>query len=517
MTTVCPQCTAAFTGTYPRCPFDGAPLQAFDEDPLLGKVLDRRYRVEALIGSGAMGRVYRVKHERTGRTLALKRMFGDLAVQDVMRARFEHEARAVSQLDHPNVVVVTDFGESSGGLPHIVMEYLEGHTLDEWIRERGPMTEPWVARLLQQTASGLAHAHERGVVHRDLKPSNIFLRSRGGSFDVKIVDFGIAWSVRKEGEGRLTQTGNIVGTPSFMAPEQAFGAEVDGRADLFSLGVVGFYAFTGSPPFRGEPGRVLYQLVRDPVPPVREAHPGVDVSAPMQALLSEMSEREPEARPPGAAAIASRVEDMLAGVAPAVRPPPHRGSLGWVSAVATAIVGLIIGLGIYLRGAGPVAAPVVTELAPLAEVEPRPALPPEPDPSSELEEAPSNAEPPTAVAIPEPTPAKADEVEASQTDRARARPTRRTRRGPKPAEVRSVKAQPVPTPPPEPPPFRVVYKQVGARLGALATTKGEAAVAGLRERYFGIRYARALRDPAARDAATLELRAIGAALDQLEP
>ncbi len=168
----CVTCSATYLSDFPRCPLDGGELRIAEIDPLIGATIGEHYVVEALIGQGAMGRVYSAHHSRLVRKrYALKVLLGDLAASARMRIRFAHEAQSASLLEHPNIVGVVDFGCTSSGLLYLVMELVEGRSLGTVLRD-GPMAPERVIRLARQLCSGLAHAHARGVVHRDLKPEN---------------------------------------------------------------------------------------------------------------------------------------------------------------------------------------------------------------------------------------------------------------------------------------------------------------------------------------------------------
>jgi serine/threonine-protein kinase len=220
-------------------------------DPMPGRVLDGRYRIEAAIGSGGIGTVYRAIHLNLERPVAIKVLRPEFASESEFLARFDREARALSRLAHVNVVTVTDFGVSEG-FPYLVMELLSGRSLEEEI-DRGEMTLARAAVVGRQILVTLAYAHAQGVVHRDLKPQNVTLVDQPGMRDlVKILDFGLAKIVGPhdaEGDKTLTRHGAIFGTPAYMSPEQAEGHPADARSDLYSAGVLIFEMLAGRPPF----------------------------------------------------------------------------------------------------------------------------------------------------------------------------------------------------------------------------------------------------------------------------
>jgi len=232
-----------------------------------------RYRIEGLIGRGGMGVVYRARDPNIDRTVALKVIrlpedSDDEAMAD-LRERFGREARAAGKLVHPNIATVFDAGED-GGVPFITMEYVEGEGLDVRLKRSGGSMAGEAARVCSQVARALAYAHEQGVVHRDIKPANIIIRPDGSA---KIMDFGIARLPGSE----ITAKGTAMGSPGYMSPEQITGKEVDGRSDLFSLGVVLYQMLTGEKPFTGDnDAAIAYAIVhRWPAPPSK-VNPAID-------------------------------------------------------------------------------------------------------------------------------------------------------------------------------------------------------------------------------------------------
>jgi serine/threonine-protein kinase len=246
----CPTCSQCFSGDARFCPFDGEPLQfaegqGHESDSLAGQIIDGRYEVEAVLGQGGMGKVYAVSHRALGKRFALKMMRPELAEQGDLAARFIQEARAAALIAHPNVVQISDFGQI-GTAPYFVMELLDGAPLSRLLRQGGPPSIDFSVRVLSQVAAGLGAAHAAGVIHRDLKPDNIHVTAAG---NVKILDFGVA---KVAGASRLTKTGIVFGTPHYMSPEQASGAAIDHRADLYALGVIMYEMFTGRVPFEAD-------------------------------------------------------------------------------------------------------------------------------------------------------------------------------------------------------------------------------------------------------------------------
>jgi serine/threonine-protein kinase len=249
-------------------------------DARLGTVLDDRYRIEAKLGEGGMGSVYRVEHLLMRKRLALKILHREMTANPEMVARFEREALASAHIDHPNVAAATDFGKLDDGTCYLVLEYVEGVSLRSVV-ERQPMDPPRAMRIAKQILSALKRAHELGIVHRDLKPENILLVNREDEPDfVKILDFGIArvpiGSMGGAEGPTLTQAGMVYGTPEYMAPEQALGQEVDGRSDLYAVGVLLFEMLAGKRPYDNKDKvALLGQHVAGPIPRIGDHAPSV--------------------------------------------------------------------------------------------------------------------------------------------------------------------------------------------------------------------------------------------------
>jgi serine/threonine-protein kinase len=215
---------------------------------LVGQTVLDRYVVESVLGAGAMGTVYRGRHVKLPRQVAIKVMHDDLETDPGMLARFQREAVVAGKLHHANVVAVIDVGEHAGR-PAMVLELAEGPSLQAVMERERPLPRARIVDLVRQILAGLEHAHALGLVHRDLKPDNVIVED---STTPRIVDFGIAFlrdPDATEDGGRLTASGIIIGTPRYMAPEQARGGDIDHRVDLFSLGVIVYEMLAGAPPF----------------------------------------------------------------------------------------------------------------------------------------------------------------------------------------------------------------------------------------------------------------------------
>jgi len=272
-----------------------------------------RYRIEAPLGSGGMGEVWRARDEALHRSVALKRLPPGAALDPERRARFLREARALAALDSPGIVVLYAAENVEDPDPfldsYLVMELVEGTPLDAWLAGRGPLPVGEAVDLLRQVARALAEAHRAGVIHRDLKPGNVLRRPDGR---VVVIDFGLALlSEGTEGNGRLTRSGMVAGTASYMAPEQARGEPLTAAADVWAAGVLLWEMLAGRHPFPG--GSVLEQLaaiLRDPVPPIEGSRP--DVPGPVRRVLGACLAKDPAARPrDGAAFLAILPQEVL--------------------------------------------------------------------------------------------------------------------------------------------------------------------------------------------------------------
>jgi serine/threonine protein kinase len=250
---ICPQCGLRTEGRV--CETDG--FQTVDEgllstsgDPRVGCVFEDRYRIEGVLGRGGMGTVYRATQLSVGRPVALKVLNADRVTDLTTIARFQQEARAIAALRHPNTIRLIDFGQAEDGTLYLVMEFLEGEPLSSLLKRESPLAAERVIRVGLQVLESLAEAHNVGIVHRDLKPDNLFVTELFGRPDfVKILDFGIAKVSGFGQDPNLTGVGVALGSPRYMAPEQASAAKVDARTDLYALGVVLYEMLAGRPPF----------------------------------------------------------------------------------------------------------------------------------------------------------------------------------------------------------------------------------------------------------------------------
>jgi serine/threonine protein kinase len=277
-----------------------------------GHVIAGRYRVERLLGQGAMGSVYRALQLSVGRSVALKLLIDEHRSSARYVERFEREARALSRLAHPNTVRLFDFGTSEHGCPYLVMELLQGSDLADDLERQGPLRWDQALSVTQAVARSIAEAHASGIVHRDIKPANIFLCASGTWPRVKVLDFGIAGHTEAVKTRRLTLTGTVVGSAAYMSPEQAQGLPVGPASDLYGLGVVLFEAMTGKTPFAARvfTAQLLAKLL-EPAPALRDVCPGLHVPPEVQTLVSELLERDPSRRPASASAVVERIDALL--------------------------------------------------------------------------------------------------------------------------------------------------------------------------------------------------------------
>ena len=297
-------------------------------DPV-GSVLAGRYRVEAPLGHGAMGIVYRGTQLAVGRTVAIKLLPPDRH-DDRARGRFEQEACALAALQHPHIVALVDYGVADDGLLYLVMEHLEGETLADLLEHEGPLPEGRAAHITRQLLAALGEAHGRNLVHRDLKPSNVVLTRCGRDPDfVKLIDFGIA---RPLGAGRLglTATNDVIGSPRYLSPEQAQRRPLTAASDLYALGCVAYEMLTGAPPFADEDtavGCILAHAQRQPGPPSRD---GALITGALASWTMRCLAKAPWDRPTADVMLAGLdagevVAEPVASPAPALPTPLETG------------------------------------------------------------------------------------------------------------------------------------------------------------------------------------------------
>jgi serine/threonine-protein kinase len=331
---------------------------------MVGEVLADRYEVEELVGAGGMSSVYRAHDRLLDRKVALKVMHQHYGEDPEYVERFRREARSVAALSHPNVVTIIDRGEH-GGRQFIVFEYIEGENLKQLIQRRGPAPVKTALELAKQIAQALSFAHQQGLVHRDVKPQNVLLNGDGCA---KVTDFGIARSL--DVQHGVTQTGTVLGTSDYIAPEQAQGQTVDEQTDVYSLGVVLYELLTGEVPFPGESFvAVAMRHINEPPPPVRDTRP--DVPARVEAVVQRAMAKEPTDRFRSMADFCAELDACLAelhtdayAVAPPAARPRRAGPSPWPILLALVVL-LAIGAGLaywalHRSSGGPSGAPNIT-------------------------------------------------------------------------------------------------------------------------------------------------------------
>ena len=282
----CPRCGRRFSNDVLVCPADQTPLQAdatiadVPIDPLLGRTFDGKYRLDARLGGGGMGSVYRATHLLIDRPVAIKVLSQRFVGDDTAQQRFRREGRAAGRMQHPHAVSVTDFGATSDGYLYIVMELLEGHTLRDVLMREAPLDIARAVSIMLQTCAAVAAAHDAGLIHRDLKPANIFITQRPETpAVVKVLDFGVAKFAVEEQAGddyeTLTQVGALIGTPRYMSPEQCSGSgPVTPASDVYSLGIILYEMLSGAPPFNAEtPLAIVFRQVSEPPAPLPASVP----------------------------------------------------------------------------------------------------------------------------------------------------------------------------------------------------------------------------------------------------
>ena len=412
MATTCPQCGTRYGDNQRLCPHDGTVLEP-DRAPELaavGRVLDGKYRLDAYLSRGGMGTVYEATHVMLNRKVAVKLISPALVQsQDTVR-RFQREARAVTHLNHPNIVRVHDLGQTTDGSLYIAMDLIAGENLSAVLERAGTLEPSRIVHILRQVVSALVHAHEHGIVHRDLKPQNIMIgRAKDGADVATLLDFGIAKTFEVDAQTKVTSTGFAVGTPHYMSPEQAGAGPVDARSDLYAVGVILYQMLAGEPPFAdaSTPAILVKHLTETPVPPSVK-RPDRAVSPGLERIAMRCLEKKPEARFQSAEELLRALDGATAAetVAPTVPvKAPRQRSL---AAIAVALA-LVSGLGGFLltrstmRDAPPQSTPVVQPQPAPAAPAPAPA-PPAEMPAAKSPVAPAAKVPPKRIAQ-EPSPA----------------------------------------------------------------------------------------------------------------
>jgi serine/threonine protein kinase len=336
----CPTC--GFVGQFNTCPNDQSPMELIedqasqdqvigsqsglgaqveqslvfepetDNDPpkLTGQILSGRYELIEVLGVGGMGTVYRARQTSMNRFVAVKILSPQFSQNPQMIRRFEKEARVVSKLSHPNTVSVFDYGQSGEAL-YLVMELLEGQTLKEFLKLKGPLRPKVAVHLITQIVRSLHQAHRVGIVHRDIKPANIFvLNINGDNQFAKVLDFGVAKLIQSSTEETVTQAGGIIGTPKYMAPEQAQSMEIDERCDLYSVGVLLFEMLVGTAPYDGDnPIGILMQHAQGAIPALVKPFEAKTSYGQLELIVSRCLQKHPDDRYRNADELLNAIDD----------------------------------------------------------------------------------------------------------------------------------------------------------------------------------------------------------------
>ena len=366
------------------------PPEEEDDDPLLGELIAERYRVEAFLGAGGMGRVYLAQQIAVDRTVVLKFLRSRERHESELARRFRREARVISKLTCPNTIVLYDFGQTGDGQLFMAMEFLEGHTLGREIRKNGRIPPLRALAMALQILASLEEAHRQGMVHRDLKPENIMLVERSGTPDfVKVLDFGIAKVLGvgeqpllqedhepepEQGEdGPLTHFGAVFGSPGYMSPEQVRGEAVDHRSDLYSLGVILYQMLSGEMPVRGTSRvEVLQSTLDGEVEPLAIRRPDITLPEELDRMILGCLERDPDQRPGSAEIVAAQARAISAGLAQRQQHEERalmelagltsrwRRHLRWLAPSALVLsLGVLLWLGVARMNRGPEGATLV--------------------------------------------------------------------------------------------------------------------------------------------------------------
>ncbi|MEZ4364606.1 MAG: serine/threonine-protein kinase [Kofleriaceae bacterium] len=464
-----------------------------DPDPRIGQVIDGRYRIIERLAQGGMGVVYRAERVPVGKTVAVKFLHRIYADDKASLARFERETRVLSKLTHPNCVSVIDFGVD--GSPYLVMDFAGGVTLRATL-DAEKLSLADAVSIMRQILAGLAHAHAQGIVHRDLKPANIMVSEEiGTGKHVRLLDFGLA---RLASSSALTQSSVAIGTPSYMAPEQTVGGEVDERTDIYQVGVVLFEMVTGERLFVAEETAALLEMHRSArVPRIAEVAPGAETKPGLDELLQRALAKAPEDRWQSAMDFSSALDDVMAG-----RWRKPKTLLRRLASLTTfaALIGVAVA-GVKLApklfpatpslGADAIdspGAPSLPAIAPEHPADPRPladAPPPEPpvdalvDAPPPPDAAPIDAPPPDAAPVdaapidaPPPDAADSDSVPEEAVDSADPAAEESSE---DPAEERP---SPAPPPPPRSPPAQLA-KSLPEAITLIKKGKRELAITSL--------------------------------------
>ncbi len=290
----CPSCGLEVPTGTAVCPNDGTAivLESANYSALGGK-----YQFLSVVGEGGMSVIYRARQLALDKTVAIKMLHGSSSGHSKTNIRFHQEARLASSLSHPNVIAVHDFGTTEHGQPFLVMDFIDGPSLAQLIRDEGPLRADRAVEIFIQMTAGLTHAHDKGILHRDLKPSNIMISRVDGADMVTLVDFGIAKMTGESAESQqLTKTGDLFGSPPYMSPEQCLGQKLDARSDIYALGCIMYEALTGVVPFLGESAAETIFKHLNEVPPKMAEVCDIPFSDDLEEIVARCLTRDPRFR-----------------------------------------------------------------------------------------------------------------------------------------------------------------------------------------------------------------------------
>jgi serine/threonine protein kinase/S1-C subfamily serine protease len=297
---VCQTCGNQVESGDATCPRDGGPIVNQSNDPMIGSLLLDKYHITELLGRGGMSAVYKARHVLMDRWVAIKFLRSELVDDPNMLKRFQHESKAISMLKHPNVMTCHDFGLTPDGIPYLVMDFIEGKTLTQVLAREGQLVPTRGVNLFCQICDALDHCHKKGVVHRDIKPGNlIIVINEDGTESIRLVDFGIAKLLEREGVEltKLTNAGDVLGSPAYMSPEQCCGRPIDVRSDIYALGCVIYESLTGTPALRGASAiETMLKHVNDYPPGFKEVRPDLNLSEHLQAVVFRALAKDPPMR-----------------------------------------------------------------------------------------------------------------------------------------------------------------------------------------------------------------------------
>lgn len=326
----CPECFSEYEDSVERCPDDSATLKSIDKDPLVGTRLADRYEVLGVVGRGGMGVVYKVRHELMDRFMAVKMLHSHLVAEPEAVKRFHREAKTVSQVKHHHIITLYDFGMSSQRQPYIVMDYLEGTSLKNIIKDEGMVPFERADHIFQQVIDGLATAHEMDLVHRDLKPENIMLSRNANDPDwVTLVDFGLSKlrdPKQEQDAYQITKVGDVCGSPPYMSPEQCLSSTVvDPRSDIYSLAICVYETLTGKLPFNAKSAIEMLDAHLYATPtPFNQALPELKVCSEVTHVLNKALLKDPETRHQTVQEFGEELHDALSRDALKLRTFKHR-------------------------------------------------------------------------------------------------------------------------------------------------------------------------------------------------